>query len=101
MSESLAGRPFWDLTSLECDDGNSSGDLATLTATYRVEAGETVRCVFTNTKRSLIIVRKITIPGVGSQGPSFAFDASYDQDGFSLKDGEQNVSPSSCRARTR
>ena len=90
VTESLAGRPFWDLTSLQCNDGNSSGDLATLTATYRVEAGETVRCVFTNTKRSLIIVKKLTNPAGAQQ--SFAFDASYDQDGFSLSHGQQNVS---------
>jgi uncharacterized repeat protein (TIGR01451 family) len=90
VTESLDGRPFWDLTSLVCDDSNSSGDLATLTATYRVEAGETVRCVFTNTKRSLIIVKKITDPAGAEE--SFDFDANYDEDGVTLADGEQNVS---------
>jgi len=40
---------------ISCDDANSSGDLGTRTATFRVEAGETVRCTFTNAK-----------PGVGS-----------------------------------
>ncbi|MGH3064748.1 MAG: DUF11 domain-containing protein, partial [Gaiellaceae bacterium] len=43
------------LTLIACDDANSSGDLATRTATFRVEAGETVKCTFTNAK-----------PGVGS-----------------------------------
>ena len=32
MTESLDGRPFWDLISIECSDGDSSGDLGTLSA---------------------------------------------------------------------
>jgi hypothetical protein len=40
----------WDLINIVCDDGNSSG--AGTTATYNVEPGETVRCVFTNTEIS-------------------------------------------------
>jgi hypothetical protein len=38
------------LTSIECDDDNSSGDLGSRTATFELEAGETVKCTFTNTK---------------------------------------------------
>jgi hypothetical protein len=38
----------WDLTSISCDDGDSTGDLATGTASFVVDAGETVTCVFTN-----------------------------------------------------
>jgi hypothetical protein len=38
----------WDLTSIVCDDDNSSGDLNTQTATFVLEAGETVKCTFTN-----------------------------------------------------
>lgn len=40
----------WTLTSITFDDANSSGDLTTATATFRVEAGETVKAVFTNTQ---------------------------------------------------
>ena len=40
----------WNLTSIVCDDGNSSGDVSTGTATFVLEAGETVMCVFTNTQ---------------------------------------------------
>jgi uncharacterized repeat protein (TIGR01451 family) len=42
---------FWDLIAIECDDADSSGDPdpGTRTATFQVEAGETVKCVFTNT----------------------------------------------------
>jgi uncharacterized repeat protein (TIGR01451 family) len=43
----LAG---WILGSISCDDGNSSGNLGSGTATFRLEAGETVKCTFTNTK---------------------------------------------------
>jgi len=41
----LAG---WTLTDITCDDANSTD--AGSTATFNVEEGETVRCVFTNTK---------------------------------------------------
>ncbi|HET6594988.1 MAG TPA: hypothetical protein VFG81_05165 [Anaerolineales bacterium] len=42
------------LTSIVCNDGGSAnpstGNLATRTATFKLDPGETVRCVFTNTK---------------------------------------------------
>ena len=38
----------WTLTSIVCDDDDSSG--SGTTATYIVDPGETVKCVFTNTK---------------------------------------------------
>ena len=38
----------WTLTDIECNDANST--TAGSTATFKVEAGETVRCVFTSTK---------------------------------------------------
>ena len=40
----------WSLTSIVLDDGNSSGDVNTATATFQLEAGETVKAVFYNTK---------------------------------------------------
>jgi LPXTG-motif cell wall-anchored protein len=40
----------WDLTSIVCDEG-ANGDLDTKTATYTIVAGETLTCVFTNTKQ--------------------------------------------------
>lgn len=55
--------PGWDLTALSCDDGNSSGSLATRRATYEVAAGETVTCTFTNTKRGAIRVVKTAVGG--------------------------------------
>ena len=52
----------WDLTSVVCDDTNSSGDVATATASFVLDPGETVTCVFTNTQRGSIIVEKQTTP---------------------------------------
>jgi hypothetical protein len=39
---------WWELTAIACDDGDSTGDLATATVPFRVDAGETVTCLFTN-----------------------------------------------------
>ena len=54
----LAG---WTLTDITCNDTNSTD--AGNTATFNVEAGETVRCVFTNTKNVTT-----TTPGGGGGG---------------------------------
>ena len=40
----------WSLTSIACSDANSTGALGARTATFRLEAGETVKCTFTNLK---------------------------------------------------
>jgi len=62
----------WDLNSISCDDGDSSG--STATATFNAEAGETVTCTFTNTKRGLARVIK-TVNGASPSGSrSFAFE---------------------------
>ena len=54
--------PGWDLTSVTCNDGNSVGSVPNRTATFNVEAGETVTCTFTNTKQAKIIIEKQTDP---------------------------------------
>jgi hypothetical protein len=61
----------WDLSSIACTDSNSSGNTASGVATFIVEAGETVRCTFTNTKRGRVVIEKQTDPD-GSPG-SFSF----------------------------
>ena len=64
--------PGFDLTAITCDDGNSSGDVGTRTATFNLEAGEMVKCAFTNAQQhGTIIVEKQTNPD-GSAG-SFTF----------------------------
>ena len=45
--------PQFELTSITCNDGNSTGNVGTHTATFVVEAGETVKCTFSNARRSL------------------------------------------------
>jgi Prealbumin-like fold domain len=50
----------WDLTSIDCNDNNSSGSGST--ATFNVEPGETVRCVFNNRQEGRIVIEKQTLP---------------------------------------
>jgi hypothetical protein len=65
--------PNFDLQSIVCNDANSTGDVPTRKATFRVEAGETVRCVFTNRQRGLATVVK-TLNGSAALGAnSFTF----------------------------
>ncbi|NNG15594.1 MAG: hypothetical protein HKM89_03865 [Gemmatimonadales bacterium] len=74
----------WDLTSISCDDGNSTG--AGATATFNVEPGEDVICTFTNTKRGTIIVEKQTDP----DGALASFTFTGDAAGI-ISDGQQIV----------
>lgn len=46
----------WELTSIVCDDANSSGSLVTNTATFHLEAGETITCTFTNWQNHTLTV---------------------------------------------
>ncbi|MGW8185328.1 MAG: prealbumin-like fold domain-containing protein [Candidatus Moraniibacteriota bacterium] len=49
----------WDLTDLDCDDENSEASPTVgNTADINIEANETVKCTFTNTKRSSITIIK-------------------------------------------
>ncbi len=65
--------PGWDLTRTACDGSDSNGSPQAATATFRVAAGETVTCTFTNTKRGLARVVK-TVRGTPPSGTqSFCF----------------------------
>ena len=75
----------WDLTSIVCDDTDSSGDTGTGIATFVVDPGETVTCVFTNTKRGTIIIEKATVP-TGGTGFGFMDDIPGSAGSFSLDD---------------
>jgi hypothetical protein len=70
--------PDFDLTAVECDDGDSatpsSGDPQTRTAVLNVDAGETIECTFTNAQRGTLVVVSQTEPG--AQGGSFTFTGS-------------------------
>jgi uncharacterized repeat protein (TIGR01451 family) len=81
----------WSLSSITCTDSNTSGqastgDLASKTATFRVSANETVRCVFTNSEppaQGRIVVTKQTQPNGSNEAFGFAGALSG-----SLSDGE-------------
>ncbi len=45
-----AGAEGWLLTAIDCDDDDSTGNVSNRTATFELDAGETVKCTFTNTK---------------------------------------------------
>jgi hypothetical protein len=51
----------WDLTQIDCDDGNSFGDISTGNATINLGAGEIVTCTFTDTERGSITIIKDAI----------------------------------------
>ncbi|HXE74729.1 MAG TPA: kelch repeat-containing protein [Candidatus Xenobia bacterium] len=83
----------WDLTSLSCDDSDSTGNVPPTkapgesgTATFVVAAGETVKCTFTNTKRGKIIIEKQTLPD-GSTA-EFGFTGEIEA---TLSDGETDM----------
>ena len=65
----------WSLTGITCDDANSTGDTASRTATFNLEAGETVTCTFNNTQLGAIIVEKQTDPDGSAQSFTFTGDA--------------------------
>ena len=81
--------PAFDLTSIACDDSNSSGEVSTRTATFHLDPGESVKCTFTNSKPGgHIVIDKVTLPGGDSR--TFDFTLSGGPDGitqsFSLTD---------------
>jgi prealbumin domain-containing protein len=65
----------WKLTQISCDDGGSSGDIATGTTTYHVAAGQTVTCTYTDTKLATLIVKKLTVPNTAPTTFPFTGDA--------------------------
>jgi len=88
--------PAWDPTDVQCTDslGSSIGstDVASRTASVNLPAGETVTCVFTDTKRGKIFVEKYVVhefTGEGFNPRDFPFDfnSSWGPD-FALKHAE-------------
>ena len=76
--------PPFDLGSIVCDDLNSTGNVGTLTATFNLDPGETVTCVFTNVQRGTITIIKDAVPN-GAQ--DFAYTTTGGGlSGFSLDD---------------
>jgi len=65
----------WNLTSIECDDNNSVGDINTGIVTFNVEAGEDVKCVFTNSEQPTLTLEKVVISDSGGQATQDNFQA--------------------------
>ena len=81
----------WDLTDLDCTGAgaDSSTDLGDRSATLDIDAGETVVCTFTNTKRAELTIVKATDPANFDLAFAFAITGAtasdFDADGlFSL-----------------
>ena len=53
----------WDFTSLVCVDPDGGTTVVGQTATIDLDAGETVTCTYTNTKRGTIVINKNTVGG--------------------------------------
>jgi hypothetical protein len=87
----------WDATSVECRDaaGHKVGsvDLASRTALVNLNAGEHLTCVFTDTRKGLIVVEKVVaadaVPGAeyDPQQVPFTFDSNFAGE-FQLQHGE-------------
>ena len=79
----------WRLQSIACDDADSTGDLASQTATFNAAAGEVVTCTFTNIAPGTVKIRKLTVGGDGT----FAFHPSEGSDFTLSHGGEMTLGP--------
>lgn len=80
----------WDLTDLSCTGTTSAVvNKPDKKVTVTLAAGQNVTCMFVNTERGKIIVKKQTLPDGNDQ--KFKFDTNYGND-FYLSDGETNSS---------
>jgi uncharacterized repeat protein (TIGR01451 family) len=70
----------WDLTDISCDDANSTGNVGDATASFNLEAGETVTCTFTNTQQASLTVEKVLDGDPAGLTTSFAYTRSFGAD---------------------
>jgi uncharacterized cupredoxin-like copper-binding protein len=73
-----AANAAYALTSIVCDDGNSTGNLETRTATFNVAAGENVKCVFTNSELPTLEIRKTVVNDNGGTKVANDFQGEID-----------------------
>ena len=78
----------WELTSIVCNDANSTGDIGTATANFALEAGETVTCVFLNTELTATDGTITILKQANPSGTGTSFDFGGDLGNFSLMHGE-------------
>ena len=89
----------WDLDSIVCSDGNSSGTGAV--ATYEVAAGEVVTCTFHNVKRGEVRVIKSTDPDGDTTDFDFDPSSNLSADNFTRRDNQAAQSTASSPVPTR
>ena len=66
----------WDLGAITCDDEDSSGDVPKMTATFKLDPGEDITCVFQNVQRGTITIIKDAQP---DSAQDFAFTTTRDR----------------------
>jgi uncharacterized cupredoxin-like copper-binding protein len=84
-----ADEPGYELSAISCSDADSTGSLAERRATIEVDPGESVSCVFTNTKIAPgeITIEKQTEPAdTASPKTAFSFTADAPLGDFALED---------------
>ncbi len=80
----------YELSGIDCDDANSTWNVANRAATIRLENGETVTCTFTNSEEDTVTVKKVVRPA-GAAG-SFRFSQTLDASGdFTLSGGQHKT----------
>jgi hypothetical protein len=79
------------LSAIACDDDDSAGDVATRTASFQVDPGETVTCTFTNKAVGKIIIKKQTDPAGSTR--SFEFTGAVNGSISAGRSLEATVSP--------
>jgi hypothetical protein len=85
ISQEMAVLEGWYLTDIECDDDNSTGNPDTATATFNLEAGETVKCTFHNKRHTAVDLVSFTAQaGAGRVTLTWKTAIELDNAGFNL-----------------
>jgi hypothetical protein len=71
----------WELTDISCNDGNSSGDVPSATATFNIEFGEDVTCVLININLGGTVAAAYD-PSIGFGGAGSRSSLAIGTDGF-------------------
>ena len=79
----------WVLTDISCDDQNSSWHIGKRIATYRLETGEVVNCIFTNTQRGSI--SGVKFEDMNGNGSKDTGDKGLGGWEIQLKQGNSNI----------
>ena len=96
VTESDPG-PGFELTAIRCNDGGSAspsfGQLGSRRAVFQLDPGETVKCTFTNAKRSLQVSKALVWPVGAPEGGPAAVDQILRFDIEIFNDGGLTIDP--------